>query len=275
MTDDGIADFNSYASNVVEAFSSRFRAADNQFTGWKRLIENFCQAVGAVRKHGTQLLGNVNAMHNELCIADAILADTTLQIRRLDYEPRLRGCSKSIDFRVIVESMTLFIDVKTIQPEWKDKWNQYEKAKKENWIPENIRVHLSKNGMGGKLWHSLYTARARVLEYALELEEKIAEAGLIHVNAKCILALCGNGFDWRKRTIEDFVSSYYGRYCADDPFSKMERKKIEERKISLQRNISGFAFMSRSNGRIHKDNLVYFPRISASALVHPSCGHHS
>jgi hypothetical protein len=137
--------------------------------------------------------------------------------------------------------------VKTIKPKPRDRWDQFEKAKKEGWFPENVQVILSKPWLGGELWHNMFTARARMLEYALELEAKIRDFKVIEdENTLSILAFCGEGFHWRLDDLEDFVSFYRtGCHRADDPFSKAEAKDIADKNITLNRTITRFACMNR------------------------------
>lgn len=254
LDDDDIAWLNSYATAVRETFEAEFRAADDRFIGWKPLLERFTEAVDYVLTHGYGNFGSVDQAHNELCIASAILAKTAPRIVRLDYEPPLPGCAKSIDFRAAAETGTIFyVDVKTVKPAATDRWEQYEKFQKERRFPENVHVTLSKHWLGGEMWHSMFAARGRMLEYTLELEAKIAEANLTAENARSVMAFCGEGFHWRRDELEDFVSFYFkGRHRADDPFSKAELKYIADKRLRLNRTITSFACMSRPQGTIRQ-----------------------
>jgi hypothetical protein len=85
-----------------------------------------------------------------------------------------------------------------------------------------------------------------MLEYSLDLEQKIEEAGLVAENVIPVLVLCSDGFHWHPDQLEDFVTFYFT--CAhrgDDPFSQVERKYIEDRRISLKRTIARFAYFQR------------------------------
>ena len=85
--------------------------------------------------------------------------------------------------------------MKTIRPKPNDRWEQFEKAVREGWFPDNVRVILSKQWLGGELWHNMFAARACMLEYALELEAKIRDGGLAsEKKAAFILAFGGAGF---------------------------------------------------------------------------------
>ena len=65
---------------------------------------------------------------------------------------------------------------------------------KEGWIADNVQVAISQQWLGGEIWHAWFAARARMLEYTLELESKIAEGKLAGENTLFVLALCGDGF---------------------------------------------------------------------------------
>lgn len=238
---------NGYATAVAGAFTAKFRA-DCRFPDWPRLMNRFAKAVSAVLKHGFPTFSAVGEAQNELCIADALLAYENPRFARLDYEPRLDGSAKSIDFRATAEEgRTLFVDVKTIQPKAKDRWDQFCEANEAKWFPDNASVVLSKSGLGGEIWHSTFAARDGMLKYTLELERKIADAGLAgREGTSVILALCGSGFHWREAQLEDFVAFYRtGRHLGDDSLAKIESDCIEREKISLTRSIAGFACMRR------------------------------
>jgi len=99
----------------------------------------------------------------------------------------------------------------------------------------------------------MFTARGRMLEYALELEAKIAQAKLGGDNSRLVMAFCGAGFHWRRDELEDFVSFYFsGRHRADDPFSQAELKYMAEKKLGFARTINSFACMSRPQGTIRQ-----------------------
>jgi hypothetical protein len=158
---------------------------------------------------------------------------------------------------VAPDGSTLYADVKTIKPEDGDRWGQFEKAVKEDWIPENVNVVLSREWMGGEIWHGMFAARSRMLEYTLELESKIRESGLKgQENTFFAPALCGAGVHWQEDWLEDFVDFYRrGRHRSDDPFAKMEAHFIEEEKIVLDRAVKRFACMKRRQGELFQTRL--------------------
>jgi hypothetical protein len=258
MTDDDVEWLKQYGVEVAESFTIEFREAGGRFSQWPRILYRFTEAVDIVLKKGRSYFRSVDEAHNELCIASAILSNPDPKIARLEYEPLLDGCAKSIDFLATTadRAMNYYVDVKTIKPKPTDRWEQFEKAKKDGWFPGNVNVMLSKTWMGGELWHSMFAARARMLEYTLELEEKIAGGKLAAANAFFILALCGDGFDWHESHLEDFVSFYYsGTHRQDDSFSQAEQKYMRENIISVKRTIASFACMCRSRGAVRQKRL--------------------
>ena len=249
-----IAWLKSYAAEVREAFGAEFRAAQDRFARWRPLLQRFTKTVDDVMTHGRGYFGAVDEAHNELCIASAILANPNPRILLLEYEPLLPGCAKSIDFRAVAEDATVsYVDVKTIKPAAKDRWEQYEKAQQERWLPENVHVVLSKDWLGGEIWHSMFTARGRMLEYTVELETKIAAAKLSAENTGFVMAFCGDGFHWRLNELEDFVSFYFKRrHRADDRFSQAELKYLTDKHLRLNRTITSFACVSRPQGTLRQ-----------------------
>jgi hypothetical protein len=65
-----------------------------------------------------------------------------------------------------------------------------------NGFPENARIVLSEEGLGGENLAYMLAARGGMLEYALELEQKIAECGVAEENSVFMMAFCGNGVEW-------------------------------------------------------------------------------
>ena len=154
-------------------------------------------------------------------------------------------------------ALPIYVDVKTIKPEDKDRWEQFEKAVNEEWFPENVNVVLSKDGMGGKIWHGMFATRSRMLEYTLELEGKIRESGLQgQANPYFALALCGAGVHWQEDWLEDFVDFYRnGRHRSDDHFAKVEAHFIKKEKITLDGTVTRFACMKRRQGDVFHTRL--------------------
>lgn len=257
LTADDITWVREYASEVRKTFGQAFDAASDRFKDGKVLLDRFNAAIESVLHNGRGHFRAVDEAHNELCVGSALLANTKLKFIRLEYEPPLPGCARTIDFRATADNGQIaYVDVKTIKPRDTDRWEQFEKAKAEGWVPDNIIVGIAQEWLGGEIWHAWFAARARMLEYSLELEQKIADAGLAADNVITVLALCGDGFRWYQDQLEDFVAFYTTRvYRGDDTFSQVERRYMTEKKITLQRNISRFAYFQRKQGELHPNRV--------------------
>jgi hypothetical protein len=256
LTEDDLNWLEEYRKNVTEAFTPIFSEAAARFPDGGRLLKRFNEALDSVR--GGSLFRAVDEAHNELCVAKALLANMKPRFCQLAYEPPLTGCAKSIDFRASSDDGSIaYVDVKTIKPDAKDRWEQFERALKEGWFPENVVLAVSKEWMGGEIWHQMFAARARMLEYTLELEGKIKDCGLKdQQNTLFILALCGAGFHWHEDQLEDFVQFYRtGRHRSDDTFSKVESKYIGDNTLTLERTVSRFACMRRRQGEVFHTRL--------------------
>lgn len=249
---DDIAWLNDYAADVERELRKQFSAASGRFSDSEKLLGRFAAAINAVLKHGRSKFHAVDEAHNELCVAAALLANSKPKFVRLEYEPLLPGSPQSIDFRATDDDgWTVYVDTKTIKPRAKDRWEQFEETRKNGRFTPNVEIVIRKEWLGGEIWHSMFAARGRMLEYTLELEGKIAAANLPSDKTAVILMLCGEGFHWHQDDLEDFVSFYYsGRHRADDPFARMEDHEIREGNIALQRSITRFACMSRPQGDI-------------------------
>jgi hypothetical protein len=262
LTTDGLEWIEAYAAGVRKTFGKEFEAEEDRFKGGQVLLDRFKAAIQSAVKNGMGHFRAVDEAHNELCIASALLSNQRLKFVRLEYEPPLPGCGRTIDFRAMADNGQIaYVDVKTIKPEDTDRWNQFERARTEGWFPGNVIVGISQQWLGGEIWHAWFAARGRMLEYSLELEQKIAEAGLQADDAIFVLALCSDGFRWHQDQLEDFVAFYStGAYRADDSFSEVERKYMSDKKISLKRTISRFAYFQRRQGEIRPNRVNWHVR---------------
>jgi hypothetical protein len=194
----------------------------------------------------------VDEAHNEICVADVVLSDPSMIEATLLYERPLPNTDKTIDF-VLLEGdgrLTL-VDVKTIKPLPRDRWDQYERAIKEGWLPKNVQFVLEQEWQGGEIWHTAFASRSRFLEYTLELETKLAAAAYGVVARRRILMLCGEGFYWHQDELEDFVAYYRsGTHRGDDPFSLAETRYIQANGLTLDHSISSFGCLDRRQGDI-------------------------
>lgn len=248
-----------YESAVLALFSAEFKESADRFTEGDRLLERFRAAVDEVRKRGRGFFRSVDEAHNEMCIVLALLKNVEPRFARILYEPSLDNTEQSIDFCAEVQGgPNVYVDVKTIRPMPKERWDQYQRAIKEGWFPKNVAFGVEREWLGGELWHDSFAARARMLEYTLELEHKFAQAQLANKGDVSVLALCGEGFHWHQDELEDFVAFYRtGHHREDDPFSHVEDKYIDERNLSLSRVVSRFACLRRPRGELLQKRLSW------------------
>lgn len=205
-----------------------------------------------VRKRGRGFINGVDETHNELCIVVALLNNLEPQFTRIHYESPLPNTDKTIDFCAVIEDgQHVYVDVKTIKPLSKDRWDQYARAINECWFPKDVAFVVQRDWLGGELWHEAFAARARMLEYTLQLEQKIAQAQLATNENVSVLAFCGEGFHWHQDELEDFVAFYRtGHHRKDDPFSRVEENYIAEKNLALSRVVSRFACLRREQGEL-------------------------
>lgn len=158
----------------------------------------------------------------------------------IEYEKSLQHTAKTIDLFIELENgKRIFLDVKTIQPENIDAWDKFEQ------IRQHIHgeIHLKKNGLGGEFWHKMFTARSKMLDYAIELEDKLPDEKMYD---GAFMVFCSNGTDWHLSDLEDFADFYkYKKHRWDDFFRNLEKFHIQKNNIALKGNISGFCYFER------------------------------
>lgn len=131
LSEDDAAWVSSYAGEVCATFSRSFTDARERFQDGKKLLDRFAMAVDIVLGGDRAAFRGVDEAHNELCVAAALLDLRDPMFSKVDYEPPLPGCTKSIDFRAQAgDGLAVFVDVKTIKPAPKDRWEQFERAVK-------------------------------------------------------------------------------------------------------------------------------------------------
>ncbi len=108
---DEVAAIQAYAAEVTETFGKEFAASSNRFKAGQELLDRFKTGIESVLKNGWSSFGAVDEAHNELCIASAILANTRLRFKTLEYEPPIPGTAKTIDFLAEAEDgLIVYID---------------------------------------------------------------------------------------------------------------------------------------------------------------------
>lgn len=247
-----IAWLQEYQASTLHYFRPRFEAYAPRFAHGQALLKRYSAAIQEVITQGRAQFRAVDEVHNEICVADAVLSDSSTVDATLLYEPPLPNTDKTIDF-VLREAdgrLTL-VDVKTINPQPRDRWDHYERAIKEGWLPKNVQFILEQEWQGGELWHTAFASRSRFLEYTLELEAKLDSASYGDAARRRILMLCGEGFHWRQDDLEDFVAYYRsGTHRGDDPFSLAEARHVQTNGLMLRRSISSFGCLDRRQGDI-------------------------
>lgn len=220
-------------------------APADRLTGHRRLIDKYNSECAAWHSELVNHVRGITEAVNELCIAKLILEDPT--VRAAEYERQLEGTNKSVDCVVYLANSDaqIFYDVKTIQPEERDAWERYERARARGWFTRNTRLVLDQEWMGGEIAHELFASREKFLEYTLELEAKIR---LITDRERTYFRLifCGDGFQWRCDHLEDFADFYFnGHHRPDDSLGAMQVHYMSENGLTFERSIHGFCYFER------------------------------
>jgi hypothetical protein len=273
FTEEDAAFVRTRSAELEAEFAPFFAARRALFPRWRRLMDCLARARDEVLEYGWSHRQHFEEAHNEVCVALSVLDNPRSRVRHLNYEPSLRGTRKTIDFRVEVDGrIPCYLDVKTIAPKSVDRWNQFDAFRTKGRIGTPSRLALDKEWLGGELWHAWFAARARMLEYTLELEEKAVAGGLLEENVGAVLMLCSNGFDWHGDALEDFVAFYvHGLHRFDDPFAEIEQHFVEMQRLELPRRLRRFAYLERPADAVRPGLVrwnVTSPRLDPAALVH-------
>lgn len=240
-------DLKEFFAEVRKTLCTDLLAAQERCPDVDTLVSRFDAAVDRLFDRGWDHLDEVTEVHNELCVADLMLQHSEPACELLLYEPAL-DCEKRFDFRVqFPDHAPRWLEVKTIHPKPLDAWEKYEAALKAGRFPDNARIVLDKSWMGGELYHKYFSARAKMLTHARDVEQKIAEC-LPDSRGPVFLVLVSNGFDWHVEDLEDFLHYYrHDQHFEGDHFSAMEQYFVEEEGISLTRAIDYFSYIKRSS----------------------------
>jgi hypothetical protein len=181
---------------------------------------------------------------NEMAVARELAMDPHLS-RAIAYEPAILPSGRKIDFVAERKDDAVYIEVKTVRPQSGDEaknWEVYQVRSRHH--PAN--VHFIVGGdFPGTLYTNPYRSRAKFLDYALEFEQRLAEAKSLRMGPG-VLVICGTGFQWTVDQLEDFADFYLDRaHRTDDAFAPMEAHHILERRIHLAHNIDQFAYLKR------------------------------
>lgn len=236
------------AAQVEQHFRVLCSSHSQRLRGLDACLERFCASLDVLRHHATgSAMNALEESHNELCIAEELLLLDDKPFALVEYEPRLPQGDHRIDFRATNERAVWFVEVKTIHPERKDRWDQYKRIVEAGQITDNVTIHFEQQWMGGELWHQKFSARVKMLEYSRGFENRIRTGGVDSPKHGFVLALFSDGFAWHEDELEDFVAFYRtGQHRLDDGLAKMERHALEAGGQPLTRRISAFAYFCRS-----------------------------
>lgn len=111
--------------------------------------------------------------------------------------------------------------------------------------------------MGGEIFHEKVTARARFIEHTLELEEKIRDMSISQKDRTFFpLILCGDGFQWHRSELEDFVETYFRGFYPWDHFAAMQEYYLKSRGREFERTVHGFCYLKRRQPRTNVDAFI-------------------
>jgi hypothetical protein len=223
-----------------------------RFLSVDALVQRFEAAAETLLTRGPESLSSFEEIHNEVCTAALILEAATPPCIALEYEPTMEKCSQRFDFSASFTGQpTAWVEVKTVHPERIDKFDQYERLAREGRFPDNSHLYLDRYWLGGELFHKYFAARAGLLSYTIETEEKISCCLADLRPWRVFLVFFSNGFDWRVYQLEDFVYFYRnGGHFEGDYFRLMEEHYIKANNLELKRNIQHFGYMQRPTGAI-------------------------
>lgn len=179
---------------------------------------------------------------NELRVALRLLQDD--HCAHLEYEARIPGTSKSIDFTFTNgRGQRLFYDVKTVLPDEGDAWALHQEALAHGWYKGT--VSLDEEFAGGELAHYAFASRYKFIEHTRDLEAKIRAAGKVPGRTYFRLVLCGDNYRWHPSHLEDFADTYFNRRTPWDHLARMQAHTMQEKGWSFDGGIDGFCYFER------------------------------
>ncbi len=220
-----------------------------------------------IRKFQDYLDGNLTdadrlkSLCDEIAVANWLFTLFQDTLTEAVYEQELPG-GKNIDFLIKTkDGRRIYFDVKTLNPDAKDGWDNYQKINAENLFSGNTHILLDKDWRGGELFHKMYTARKKMRDHALGLEEKITNTEKREKDIFTLI-LCGKGTILQNDWVEDFAHFYFFReHRQDDPWGKMESHDIGEQEIHLCGSIDYFVHMKRGGPG-------YTPNAESDKIIH-------
>jgi hypothetical protein len=233
---------NQFIDDIEKEVFQKIAKESRRFPSNQKLLSSFMKRKDDWIHNGIKLQDEIIEKTNELLIADYLLNDH--DCIKVEYEMKPEKAGQTIDFFTEYKNGSIvFLDVKTIHPGNQDDWERFISCKE--YFPQNVKVHLYKDGLGGEIWHKWYNARKSMLQYTLELENKILNYSAAEGVRYC-LAFCSNGTDWGVDALEDFADFYRtGVHNHDDEFSIMELHHMRVNSFKFLNNITCYFYLER------------------------------
>lgn len=238
-----------YYKNLIDgaraAYKDSLTGKDSRITRGSVLWDQFEQLAAACEKDPKGTDSALREKINELAVAKLMADDAGLK-GPITYEPAILPSGRKIDFVADRKRDNIYVEVKSVHPNIKDTedaWQLYVKRRKRH--PQNVNFVTHQDWMGGQIYGNAFASRSRFLEYALDFEERLAEAKKVR-EGPGLLIYCNNGNRWHKSSLEDFADYYHsGRHRQDDPFALMEKHYIETEGLKIQRNVDNIGYLRR------------------------------
>lgn len=246
------------AQVIQSEFEEIFEREADRFINWKKLIKRFEDAFSALRNDPVSY-GQIDEIHNEMCVAYVLLTLQNLKLDEVLYEPQIPGAAKTIDFRYSIDGRLGYVDVKTIRTKQAhDSWSKFEEARENRYFLDSCTFILDEDYGGGQIWHDFVASRSKMIEYTRELEAKTEYLNDSVREIPVWLVFCGNGFHWNCLDLKNFVDYYWsGKNAMLDPFPKMQEHYIETKAIQFSRLINCFGCMKRGGWSMYPDEMKW------------------
>jgi len=232
----------------------RLQEQVHRFTGCSKLLGRFADLCAAWEAGSVPNARQITDTVNELRIALRLIQDA--KCKRLEYEARIDGTDKTIDFTLTnTDGKRIFYDVKTVLPEEGDGWALYQKATANGWFSPGTRLDLDEEFGGPKLAHYDFATRDKFIEYSLEFEQRIRSVAK-DGEAYFRIVFCGDNFRWHQSDLEDFADTYFGRPTPWDHLALMQKHMMQEKGWTWDRSIHDFCYFQRGPSQPAETNFV-------------------
>jgi len=260
LSEERKAQFQNFNKSVEADLFGILRSEKGRFNSVEEFIKRYNSIVERVIDIGTDHLNAFHEAHNELVTALTLLEDKSdPKIIVLDYEPTIDRCESRFDFiATMTDGTTCYIEIKTIHPMSQDDWEKYKKAINNDLIPNNVGLLLEEEWLGGELYHNTYASRSKMLDYTLDMEDKIHKCIGEGNHGRTFLVYFTNGFHWHLDEFEDFIYYYRnGNHFPGDPFALMEDHHVKEKNIVFKKNIDCFSFFRRPKLDMRPSKIIW------------------